>query len=269
MGDFGEWYRSIPLITRYWFTGSTVIPLLGRLGLFHPYLMLLSWELFFYKLQLWRPLSALFYYPVSPQTGFHWMLMCYFLYNYSKDLETSQFDGRPADFLFMLIFNWICCTIVCFVAEIYFLLEPMVLSVLYVWCQFNKDRTVQFWFGMQFKAIYLPWILVAFSMVLRGGGINELVGILVGHTYYFLAFQYALDYGGSVLLRTPQFLYDLLPSRQGGFSGFGQVPTGRRPAAEQPGAAGGGGARAFFQGHNWGRGQTLGAAGGGGNAHQD
>ena len=83
----------------------------------------------------------------------------------------------------------------------------MVLSVLYVWCQFNKDRVVSFWFGMVFKALYLPWILVAFNMILRGGGINELIGILVGHTYYFLAYQYSQDYNGYVLVRTPQFLY--------------------------------------------------------------
>uniref|UniRef100_A0A915P7G3 Derlin n=1 Tax=Meloidogyne floridensis TaxID=298350 RepID=A0A915P7G3_9BILA len=105
MGDFGEWYRSIPLITRYWFTGATVIPLMGRFGLFSPYLMLLDFELFFYKFQLWRPLTALFYYPVTPQTGFHWLLMCYFLYNYSKDTETSVYDGRPADYLF--IYNYL------------------------------------------------------------------------------------------------------------------------------------------------------------------
>jgi Derlin-1 len=82
----------------------------------------------------------------------------------------------------------------------------MVLSVLYVWCQFNKDTIVSFWFGTQFKAIYLPWILVAFNMILRGGGINELIGILVGHAYYFMAFQYPIDMGGRALIKTPQFL---------------------------------------------------------------
>lgn len=30
-------------------------------------------------------------------------------------------------------------------------MDPLVLSVLYVWCQVNKDMIVQFWFGMQFK----------------------------------------------------------------------------------------------------------------------
>lgn len=249
MGDFGEWYRSIPLITRYWFTASTVIPLLGRFGFFSPYLMLLDWELFFYKFQIWRPLTALFYYPITPQTGFHWLLMCYFLYTYSKELETTFFDGRPADYLFMLIFNWICCTIICFLSEIYFLLEPMVLSVLYIWCQFNKDRIISFWFGTQFKAVYMPWVLVGFNMILRGGGINELVGIFVGHTYYFLAFQYALDYGGSVLIKTPEFLYNYLPNRAGGFAGFGSVPESRRADTGNANRA---------RGYDWGRGQQLG-----------
>jgi len=249
MGDFSEWFHSIPLITRYWFAGSILIPLLGRLGFFSPYFMLLDWNLLFNKFQIWRPLTALFYYPVTPQTGFHWLLMSYFLYTYSKDLESSHFDGRPADYLFLLIFNWICCTMVCLAADIYFLLEPMVLSVLYIWCQFNKDRTVQFWFGMQFKAIYLPWVLVAFNMILRGGGLNELVGILVGHAYYFLAYQYAQDYNGTVLIKTPNFLYNWLPNRVGGFRGFGNVPESRRPPTAPNNER---------RGNQWGTGRPLG-----------
>lgn len=30
-------------------------------------------------------------------------------------------------------------------------MDPLVLSVLYVWCQLNKDVIVSFWFGTQFK----------------------------------------------------------------------------------------------------------------------
>jgi hypothetical protein len=31
---------------------------------------------------IWRPVTALFYYPLSPQTGFHFLINLYFLYNY-------------------------------------------------------------------------------------------------------------------------------------------------------------------------------------------
>jgi len=244
--DFAVWYRSVPEISRYWFTATVVLPLLGRLGLFSPYWMVLEYTLFLKKFQIWRPITALFYYPISPSTGFHYLIMLYFLYSYSTRLESGIFDGRPADYLFMLIFNWICVTIIALFAEIYVLLEPMVLSVLYVWCQCNKDTIVQFWFGTQFKAMYLPWVLVAFNMIIRGGGINELIGILVGHLYFFLMFKYPQDFGGRSFLQTPSFLYNWFPTRRGGVHGFGAAPTNRRPAANDRG------------GHNWGQGNQLG-----------
>ncbi len=68
---------------------------------------------------------------------------------------------------------------------------------------------MHFRFGTQFKAMYLPWILVGFNMILRGGGINELIGILVGHLYFFLMFKYPQDFGGTAFLRTPAILYVL------------------------------------------------------------
>ncbi|KAK6051272.1 derlin-1 domain protein [Cooperia oncophora] len=96
--------------------------------------------------------------------------------------------------------------------------------------------------------MYLPWILCAFNAVLRGGGMNELLGILVGHTYYFLAFDYPLQHGGASFLQTPQFLYNFLPNEEGGVHGFGAERVNQRRAG---GAQGGG---RYF----WGRGQQLG-----------
>lgn len=108
----------------------------------------------------------------------------------------------------------------------------MVLSVLYVWCQLNRNVIVNFWFGTQFKAMYLPWVLFAFNLIISGGyvlnkfadlflcfnfttiqvhfdccsGILELVGILIGHLYFFLTFQLPQEMGGPTFLSTPQFL---------------------------------------------------------------
>ncbi|EJW83128.1 derlin-1 [Wuchereria bancrofti] len=197
---------------------------------------------------IWRPVTALFYYPLTPSSGFHWLLMLYFMYNYSRSIETGVFDGRPADYLSMLIFNWIICTVICLAAGVYFLLEPMVLSVLYIWCQMNRDQIVQFWFGTQFKAMYLPWILVGFNIVLRGGGMNELIGILVGHAYYFITFKYPQDFGGRAFLQTPQILYRWFPSRTNIVHGFGQAPSYRRTNTGDGGTVR----------HNWGQGRPLG-----------
>ena len=48
------------------------------------------------------------------------------------------------------------------------LMDPMVMSILYVWCQLNKDTIVNFWFGTQFKAMYLPWVLFGFNLIISG-----------------------------------------------------------------------------------------------------
>lgn len=37
---------------------------------------------------------------------------CFFLYNYSSRLEKDHFLGSPGDYLYLLIFNWLCCAVV-------------------------------------------------------------------------------------------------------------------------------------------------------------
>ena len=152
----------------------------------------------------------------------------------------------------MLLFMWICCIIVALLGNILFLMDPMVMAVLYVWCQLNKDTIVTFWFGSQFKAMYLPWVLLAFNLIVAGGGLMELVGILVGHLYFFLTFKYPQDFGGATLLRTPQILHDYLPSQRGVTSGFGQVPQ-QATRRDQNDGGGGGNFRGLFRG----QGHTL------------
>ncbi|KAI8790762.1 derlin-1 [Biomphalaria glabrata] len=250
--DIGDWYRSIPQISKYWFTGSVVVPLIGRLGLISPLRFLLDFNSLIYRFQIWRPITAVLFYPISGPKGFHYLMNLYFLYTYSTRLETDTFSGSPADYAFMLIFNWICLVIIGLVAELPLLMDPMVLSVLYVWCQLNKDQVISFWFGTRFKAMYLPWVLFAFNLIIGSGGMMELFGIVVGHLYFFLMFKYPQDFGGAQLLSVPNILYKWFPRRQGGSGGFGQAPPVRR-RPDNGGNDGGG-----WRGHNWGAGHQLG-----------
>lgn len=253
MGDVSQWFQSLPQMTRYWFGGTVAFSLLGRFGLLNPQWLILHYDPLFYSFQIWRPLTSLFYYPITPQTGFHFLINLYFLYNYSLRLETGLFSGRPADYLFMLLFSWACCVVVALLGNIMVLMDPMVMSVLYVWCQLNQDTIVSFWFGTQFKAMYLPWVLLGFNLIVAGGGMMELVGILVGHLYFFLAFKYPQDFGGISLLTTPQILYNYFPNQRGIVSGFGQAPQAATGGGGG-GAGGGGGGGGWFRG----QGNTLG-----------
>nr|KAF6326228.1 derlin 1 [Pipistrellus kuhlii] len=229
MSDIGDWFRSIPAITRYWFAATVAVPLIGKLGLISPAYFVLWPEAFLYRFQIWRPITATFFFPVGPGTGFLYLVNLYFLYQYSTRLETGAFDGRPADYLFMLLFNWICIVITGLAMDMQLLMIPLIMSVLYVWAQLNRDMIVSFWFGTRFKACYLPWVILGFNYIIGG--------------------SYPMDLGGRNFLSTPQFLYRWLPSRRGGVSGFGMPPASVRRAADQNG----GGGR-----HNWGQGFRLG-----------
>lgn len=248
MSDLGTWYRSIPTFTRYWLTLTVGFTLVGRFGVFKPYQLVLLYEPVIHKFQIWRLLTAVFYYPLSPATGFHFLINCYFLYSYSDRLERGKFDGRPADYLFLLTFNWLCSVILALLLEVPLLMDPMVLSVLYIWCQLNKDVMVNFWFGSRFKAMYLPWVLLAFNAIVMGGGIMELLGIVVGHLYFFLMFKYPQELNGPQLISTPEIFYSWFPN-QNSSHGFGAAPTRRTEGESGP------------RRHDWGsRGHVLGRA---------
>jgi len=139
-GDIQDWFKSLPFFTRYWFGGTVLFTLLGRFGILPAHWLILHWEPLWHQFQIWRPITAVFYYPLSPRTGFHFLINLYFMYNYSLRLETGIFSGRPADYAFMLMFLWICAVIIGLLMNIMFLMDPLVLSVLYVWCQLNKVR---------------------------------------------------------------------------------------------------------------------------------
>ncbi|KAL5261535.1 hypothetical protein ACHWQZ_G007295 [Mnemiopsis leidyi] len=241
--DIGQWYSNIPFFTKWWFTLTLICTLGANFGVLPVMHMLLDWNFVVYKFQFWRMLGCVFF---MGKLGFPFLINVYFLYSYSIRLETGVYDGKPADYFFLLIFNWLVLIILGFIIPLKIIGMPLVISVLYVWCQINRETVVQFWFGTQFKAMYLPWALAAFNVLLGGNGITELIGIFVGHMFFFLKYKYPIDYGGASFVNTPQIMYKYFPNRSGGVSGFGQAPASRRQAPRDEGR------------HNWGAGNPLG-----------
>ncbi|CAF3107977.1 unnamed protein product [Rotaria sp. Silwood2] len=162
--DLGQWYKSIPPITRVWFTGAIIVPVSARLGLVRPQNLVLFIQPIIQNFQIWRLITAVLFYPMS----FNYLINLYFLYQYSSRLETSTFNGKPADYIFCLFFLWICNIIVGGILSLYVLMDALILSVMYIWCQLNKEVIMSFWFGMQFKAMYMPWVLMLFSWIISG-----------------------------------------------------------------------------------------------------
>lgn len=58
-------------------------------------------------------------------------------------------------------------------------------SLVYIWSRRNPETRLSFLGLLVFTAPYLPWVLMAFSLVLHGTvPKDEICGVIVGHSEY-------------------------------------------------------------------------------------
>ncbi|KAB0406267.1 hypothetical protein E2I00_014312, partial [Balaenoptera physalus] len=171
-----------------------------QLELITPFQLYFNPELIFKHFQIWRLITNfLFFGPV----GFNFLFNMIFLYRYCRMLEEGSFRGRTADFVFI---------------------------------RRNPYVRMNFFGLLNFQAPFLPWVLMGFSLLLGNSIIVDLLGIAVGHIYFFLEDVFPNQPGGIRILKTPSILkaifdtpdedpnYNPLPEeRPGGFAwGEGQ-----------------------------------------------
>lgn len=172
-------------------------------------------------------------------------------------LENEVFQGQPADYMFFHLFTSGLQLAVSSLFNIYVLSDGLLLSIAYLWAQHNRDMPVTFMFGIRFKALYLPWAMIA-SDFLMSGAIPKasIAGMVTSHIYYYLATIYPSQ-GGRRYLQTPEFLKRLFPANSRSFrSGFGRQDqaTGSSTSTSNANTN-----TNMFGRHTWGSGQRLGS----------
>ena len=92
-----------------------------------------------------------------------------------------------------------------------FILPDFILSMrllhflIYIWSKQNPSTPRSFW-GITVKGFYLPFVLIAFS-ILTGAPITEnIIGIVTGHLFYYLT-QVCEQTKNLPLFVTPPSLY--------------------------------------------------------------
>lgn len=138
--------------------------------------------------------------------GFNFLFNVIFTYRYCRMLEEGSFRNRTADFFFMFVFGGFFLTVVALFYNLVFLGQAFTIMLVYVWSRRNPYVRMSFFGFFTFQAPYLPWVLLGFSLLLGNPIIVDLLGIVVGHVYYFLEDVFPNKPGGLKLLRTPQFL---------------------------------------------------------------
>lgn len=174
----------------------------------------------------------------------------YMTYNQCMRYESNPFNtgagGSSADFIWMLI---IAMTLFCVYAAYSgdrVLSTHVLYSIVYVQSRRNPDSVVSM-FGFRFMNAYIPWVYVGINMLMSNPILPSILGIIVGHIYYFLV-EALPNTQGFDIVRTPQFCEDL--ARLGG----DPAAAARAPSPQ--------GFRRTGPGSHWsraGRGQALGS----------
>lgn len=180
------WYLEIPVISRLYLTGAFLSTAACAVDLISPFSLYFNWTLVLQG-QVWRLITAYLYFGLfSVDFLFH----MYFLVRYSRLLEEGDFRGRTANYILFLLFGIANMTLVACYMDVLFLGSALTFMMTYVWGRRNEDVKMSFLGVLTFHAPYLPWVMLTFSVLIGNSITMDLIGIAVGHMYYFLEYVY-------------------------------------------------------------------------------
>lgn len=209
MVRFEDFIGNLPPVSRWYFLSSTALMVLCSLDIISPFALFMSWNLVIKEWQFWRLITC-FLYIGSVQVHTIWML--YVMILYCSNLEEASFRGRSADFLWMLI---LCATMLlafsCVVGTGFFFSGAIINVMTYVWSRRNPNTRASIWF-FTVRAPYVPWVHFSLALLFGWGLSDHLIGILVGHMYFFFEDIYPLmpTSKGIRIMATPYLLKKIM-----------------------------------------------------------
>ncbi|KAL3291512.1 Der1-like family protein [Colletotrichum asianum] len=173
MGDGGRfpletWFWEMPICTRWWTTATVLTSALVQCQMVTPFQLFYSFRAVFAKSQ-----------------------------RYARLLEESS--GRsPAHFSWLLVYAMTSLLLLSPLVSMPFLGHPLSSTLVYIWSRRNPDTRLSFLGLLVFTAPYLPWVLMAFSLILHGSiPKDEIMGVVIGHVWYFFSDVYPPLHNGS------------------------------------------------------------------------
>lgn len=184
-----------------------VTTLAVHLDLVSPFQLYFNPTLIVLHYQVWRLITTFLFFGTI---GFNFLFNMTFTYRYCRMLEEGSFRGKSSDFVMMFIFGGALMICFAFFVNLLFLGQAFTIMLVYVWSRRNPFIRMNFFGILNFLAPYLPWALLGFSVILGNTIWVDLMGMAVGHIYYFLEDVFPEQRGGFRILKTPMFLKRLL-----------------------------------------------------------
>jgi Derlin-2/3 len=200
MSSIEEIYRSIPPVTRTYVTLAVLTTLGCALEVVSPLKLYLSWTRI--PVQPWRLLTNFTFF--GPSISLDFIFHVFFLARYSRLLEETTFRGRSADYAWFLLVCGTLLTLTAPFVNVLFMGPSLTFAMVYLWSRRNESVSLSFLGLVNFSAPFLPWLLLLFTVLFGASATVDLLGIAVGHVYYFLSDVYP-SLTGCRLLETPRW----------------------------------------------------------------
>jgi len=258
-----DWFKSLPIITRYWFAATFFFTAGMSFGIIDPINYIFDYRAVKNGFEIWRLVTP---FCILGKFSFPTAISMYMMVQYSKRHEMSPYNtgggSGTADYATTIIFGMALMLVVSVsVYPMVVMCQHLVYMTLYLWSKRDATQDVSI-YGFPVKAVQLPFAYLGITVVMGNDPMPIIVGIVAGHLYYFLVEVIPAMYGRDVI-HTPGFLVDFFgpgqyaPAVQAAAAGGGgwQAPGRVNPPA-QPTATGG------SRGFSWGNrgGQRLGSS---------
>ena len=152
------------------------------LDLVSPFTLYFNLDLVLRKLEVWRFFTTFVFFG---QFGFDFAWHMYFLVRYSQALEEGSFRRKTSQYVWMLSFGALMMGTMAPFLRFQFLGPCMSTMMVYVWGRRNRFVRMSLMGVFNFTAPYLPWVMFLLSLLLGHSATEDLMGIAVGHMYYF------------------------------------------------------------------------------------
>lgn len=254
--NISDWFKEIPLVTKSLVFGTVASTVVTSFGIFGVTNFLFDVESIWRKFQYWRLILPFLYAgPFSISFATHVYSLYQSCSRYEKNPFSTGGGGNSSDFLWMTLLGMIALCVIGYYFQLMVMSTPLLFMIIYVSSRREPDLILNI-MSFKYKALYHPWITLAIYIILGISITLPLIGIAVGHVYYFFAIVLP-DSHGYTLIKTPEFCVKAVRLYTGNSAPTGSTYTA---AAPTPGTAPSG---AQFPnlgaGHQWGRGRALGS----------
>lgn len=203
-----EYYQSLPPVSKAYGVACLLTTAAHYFELYNYESIALLYGLVLKRCQLWRLLTNfLFLGPFSFVFAFRLLIIA----KYGVMLERGPFDKRTADYLWMLIFGALSLLVLAAIPSLWSpcMGASLVFMMVYVWGREFPNARISIYGLVSMKGFYLPWVMLALDLLLGNPLKPDILGMVVGHLYYFLTVLHPLA-GGRTILNTPLFVHKVV-----------------------------------------------------------